>query len=269
MPDLLRPVTSLLGSALAGAHHLIVGLGLPPGPTWLLALVLLVVGLRLALLPLTVHGVRSAHAAAHARPHLAALQRSYGDLRRLSPDRLAAFHVERRAIQAEHGMSAWGCLPALAQLPLLLGLYHVVADLAAGRPVGALDGVLVSSAASASVLGVHLATRLDQALTRDPAQAAVVATLALVSAALSWATQRWFVLPTLDLSSMPAEMARVQHLMPTMAAVGVLVGAWVAPAGLLAYWVITNLWSLAQSAVIWRWWPTPGSPAAARGPRRG
>ena len=40
--------------------------------------------------------------------------------------------------------------------------------------------------------------------------------------------------------------------------------ALAAVAALLAYWACNSLWTLVQSAVIWRWFPTPGSPAAGR-----
>jgi len=42
----------------------------------------------------------------------------------------------------------------------------------------------------------------------------------------------------------------------------------VVPMALLAYWVCNGVWTLGQSAVIWRWFPTPGSPAAERRLRR-
>jgi YidC/Oxa1 family membrane protein insertase len=38
----------------------------------------------------------------------------------------------------------------------------------------------------------------------------------------------------------------------------------VVPVALLVYWVCSSTWTLAQSAAITRWWPTPGTPAAAR-----
>ena len=38
---------------------------------------------------------------------------------------------------------------------------------------------------------------------------------------------------------------------------------WLVPA-LLVYWACSGAWTLAQSAVITRWFPTPGTPAAAR-----
>jgi YidC/Oxa1 family membrane protein insertase len=59
-------------------------------------------------------------------------------------------------------------------------------------------------------------------------------------------------------------MATAQRMLPALSAVGVLVAGGVVPAALLVYWVCNSLWTLAQSAVIWRWFPTPGSPAASR-----
>jgi YidC/Oxa1 family membrane protein insertase len=59
-------------------------------------------------------------------------------------------------------------------------------------------------------------------------------------------------------------MASTQRLMPWLGAVGVLAAAWLVPAGLVVYWVANNAWSFAQQGLIWRFAPTPGSPAAAR-----
>ena len=41
---------------------------------------------------------------------------------------------------------------------------------------------------------------------------------------------------------------------------GMAVAAAVVPAALLVYWVLNATWTLGQSAVVWRFFPTPGSP---------
>ena len=38
----------------------------------------------------------------------------------------------------------------------------------------------------------------------------------------------------------------------------------VVPVALLGYWVLSSAWTLGQSAVVARWFATPGTPAAAR-----
>lgn len=57
---------------------------------------------------------------------------------------------------------------------------------------------------------------------------------------------------------------QIQHIMPALSAVGLLVAGAVAPVALLSYWVINYAWNLGQSAVVLRWFPTPGSEAAER-----
>jgi YidC/Oxa1 family membrane protein insertase len=59
-------------------------------------------------------------------------------------------------------------------------------------------------------------------------------------------------------------MTRAQQFMPALSALGLLVAGGVVPVALLVYWVCNALWTLGQSAVVWRWFPTPGSPAATR-----
>jgi YidC/Oxa1 family membrane protein insertase len=58
-------------------------------------------------------------------------------------------------------------------------------------------------------------------------------------------------------------MVSAQALMPMLSAIGLLVAGGFVPVALLAYWVCNGAWSLGQAAVIWRWWPTPGSAASA------
>ena len=43
---------------------------------------------------------------------------------------------ERRRISAEHGVSRLGGLPTLAQIPIWLSLYHLLAEVASQPPTG-------------------------------------------------------------------------------------------------------------------------------------
>ncbi|GAB49450.1 membrane protein insertase YidC [Mobilicoccus pelagius] len=262
MPDLLAPFAHAVAAALAGTHHVLVSTGLAPdaGLTWVLAIAGLVLAVRLLLLPVAIHSVRLARASALARPHLTAVRERYRG--RTDPASLRAQSEELRRVQAEHGVSRLGCLPVLLQLPVLFALYHVLADVAAGRTLGALDAALVASAGSAAVLGVHLADRAGALLT-SPGHFVVVAALALCSAGLGYATQRWFVLPNTSLEGMPAQLADVQRLLPVLSAAGLLVAAASVPAGLLVYWVASNAVTLVQQAVVTTWFPTPGTEAHA------
>ncbi len=55
--------------------------------------------------------------------------------------------------------------------------------------------------------------------------------------------------------------------MPLLSAIGLIVAGGVVPVALLAYWACNALWTLGQSAVIWRWFPTPGPRPPSGSPR--
>ncbi|GAA4726652.1 hypothetical protein GCM10023350_06760 [Nocardioides endophyticus] len=260
--SVLDPLSHALTGVIAAAYAGITALGADPaaGSTWVLCIAALVVVVRVAMLPLVIHGVRQAHAVARARPQLQALAQRYRNRR--DPDSLRAYSHERRRISAEHDVSPLGCLPVLVQVPIWLALYHLVADVAAGLPVGAVDAGLVASLGTATLMGVPLAAR--GYLGGGSAHLVVVAGLAASAALLSYVTQRFLVAPNTMLTDLPDAMTRVQQLMPAASAIGLLVAGGVVPAALLVYWVCNSVWTLGQSAIVWRWFPTPGSPAACR-----
>lgn len=214
------------------------------------------------MVPLVLHGVRVTHARARANPQLRELQRRYAGKRDV--ESLQRMRQDQRAIHAEHGVSTWSLAPALLQLPLVYALYRVVSDLASGHAVGALDVGLVASASAASVYGVHLTSRLGQVMHQSVTATAVLVALAVLAAALTFVTQRWFTLPMTDVSEQPGLLAAVQGALPWLAGAGVLAAAGFVPAGLLVYWVLNNAWTFAQQGLVWRFAPTPGSPAARR-----
>jgi YidC/Oxa1 family membrane protein insertase len=260
--SVLDPLSHALAAVVAAAHAGLTSLGADPasGTTWVLCIAAVVAMVRVALLPLAVHGVRLARASARARPQLQALDKRYRD--RKDPESIRAFMAERRRIAAEHKMSRLGCLPLLVQLPIWLALYHLVADVAAGAPVGAVNTELVASLGTATVLGVSLAQR--GYLGAGWTHLAVVAGLAGTAAILSYVTQKYLIAPNALLTDIPEVMARTQQMMPAISAIGLVVAGGVVPVALLVYWVCNAAWTLGQSAVVWHWFPTPGSPTATR-----
>ncbi|GAB3997913.1 YidC/Oxa1 family membrane protein insertase [Nocardioides marmoraquaticus] len=268
--SVLDPVTHALAAVLATAHSALSSAGLDPasGLTWGLALAAVVVVARLCVLPLVVLAVRSAHAAARARPDQEALARRYRGRR--DPDALREHLAERRRVAREHGVSRLGCLPALAQLPVWVGLFQLVSHAAAGLPTGLLDAALVASFGAATLAGVPLAS--SGYLGGGPTRLAVVAALAATAALLSYVTQRVFVAQnTLPLAvpdgarpALAEAMTSTQQLLPLASAAGLLLAGAVVPVALLVLWVAHQTWTLGWSAAVWRFAPTPGSPAAAR-----
>jgi YidC/Oxa1 family membrane protein insertase len=260
--SLLDPVSSLLAGIIAGAHHMLTSLGADPdsGATWVLCIAAVVVAVRLALLPLVVHSVRLAHGSARARPQMMELTSRFRGL--TDVENVRRFREERRAIAAEHELSRLGCLPLLLQVPVWMALYHLLVTVASGSTMGAMGQALVTSFDAATLLGSPLTE--SGYLGGGGTHLVVVGGLALLAAGLSYATLRFLVARNTSTDGVPQAMVSAQRMMPALSAVSLLVTGGVVPLALLVYWVCSQAWTFAQTAVIVRWFPTPGTPAAAR-----
>lgn len=94
------------------------------GPTnffaWALSVMFLVFTLRAILYKPFVRQIRTTRQMQELQPQIKALQKKYGKDRQ----RMA---LEMQKLQKEHGFNPiLGCLPMLAQIPVFLGLYHVL-----------------------------------------------------------------------------------------------------------------------------------------------
>jgi YidC/Oxa1 family membrane protein insertase len=222
-------------SALLLAWHRALETVLDPGggAGWTAAVVLLVVTLRLALLLPALRQLQATRRLRALGPQLAALR-----ARRLDREELAR---QTLALQRAHGAGPGATLlPVLVQLPVVLGLFLLLTQLARSTAgVGALDSSQVASFAAAELLGaplvatdgpmllgllaavglvLHLTARL--ALRRQPPEAGVATTLAGASL---------WVFP----------------VFPLLGALVVPV-----PVAVAVYWLTTNLWTLAQTELL-------------------
>ena len=246
MQDLFAPLTTLLGTVLALTHTAASALGPDGAVAWIIAIGLLTVTVRMALLPFAVAGARNARRSAAAAPAMRELTAKYAGKR--DSENLQRMMTERREIQREHGLSTLGCLPLLLQMPVLFSLYHLMMKVSGGTGVGALTALTLASATAASVGGVHLGSRL---LAGSTGQAAIVLGVALLAGFATFAAQRWFA-TTPTGAGTPDAMTNVQAVMPWLSLGGVVVGAFFVPAGLVLYWAFSNVWTLAQQALLRR-----------------
>lgn len=232
------------------------------GAAWVASLVLLVCTIRLLLLHPAWTAARSARRMAALRPRLAALKKEHGS----DP---AAYAAAVRRVQREEGVGAAGLLPVLAQLPVFLGLYHLLARFADPRSLGG-NGVFgpeqVSSFAHARLVDVPLAAAvaspstvldaLQQGLSTGDVLV-VVLPLLLVAAAATFANaliavrrQRASAPATED--AMATAMRQVGGAMVWVGPAGVLVGGLLfpVPLALIVYWVVNGTWTTVQTQLI-------------------
>ena len=163
-------------------------------------------------------------------------------------------------LQREHGISAFGgCLPALAQVPVFLGLLHVLLGFTAG---GA--GYVFGKADVASFLHARLFSAPLAAYVRMPAiqlaalgpvdrwqVAAVAIPLAALAALATYLTSR-----TALRRSPPADpqAAVVGRLTRYVLAAGALVGGilFAFPVVILLYWLTNNAWIATRQVLLHR-----------------
>src|ERR1700737_266363 len=87
---------------------------------WALDVMFLVFTLRAILYKPFVRQIRTTRQMQEMQPQIKALQKKYGKDRQ-------RFAMEMQKLQREHGVNpVLGCLPMLAQIPVFLGLYHVL-----------------------------------------------------------------------------------------------------------------------------------------------
>lgn len=103
---------------------------------WTASLFALVVSVRTLIAPVQIAQTRAARAAVAMRPELRRLREAYAE--RTDREAILTLRQRHKEIQEKHQYSAKaGCIPALVQVPVFLGLYQVLLRIA--RPKDGLD----------------------------------------------------------------------------------------------------------------------------------
>jgi YidC/Oxa1 family membrane protein insertase len=253
-------------SAILWFWHQAFGYLLGPGNgfAWALAVVFLVFTLRAVLFKPFVSQVRSMRKMQEFAPEIQKLKKKYGDDRQ----KMAA---EMQKLQAEHGVNpVGGCLPVLVQIPVFIGLFHVLRSFnrsglspeqnrqTANYVFSAVD---VQSFLDARLFGVPLS-----AFITEPAdllarygdisrwQIAMVAVpLTIVAGVLTHLTAKHSVARQnpAQLAANP-QAAMMNKLMVYLFPLGVVGGGPFFPLAILLYWLSNNLWTLAQQRVVYQ-----------------
>ena len=191
---------------------------------------------------------------------------------------------EMMKLQQEEGFNPLaGCLPIFIQIPVFIGLFHVLRHLAAAASTAyqfAHPGRLTLysftrsetlSAANAKLFGAPLAGRLNrrQSPTRRPwwcreDRRLVIVILVLLSAAATLVTQ---VLARRGQTTAPdGTAATVQMMLLVIVPLSTLASGLFFPLGVLLYWFTSNAWTTGQQIYINRPHPTP--PPSTEPPHR-
>jgi YidC/Oxa1 family membrane protein insertase len=236
------------------------------GIAWALSVVMLVVTIRVLLFRLFVKQVKSQRAMQEIQPEIQKLRKQYGADKQ-------GFSQAMMALQKERGVNPLaGCLPILPQIPIFIGLFHVLRRIAPGKAgLYSWDDALTNQAAVAKLFGAPIASSFNMV---EPKQSQILALtdgsytnirivamiLIIIMCFTTFYTQK-----QIQKRSGPVEgqAATVQKLLLYGMPISLFVSGFLFPILVLLYWTTNNLWTLGQQFYILKKLPPPGPPRAA------
>ncbi|MGC5026644.1 MULTISPECIES: membrane protein insertase YidC [unclassified Tsukamurella] len=263
-------------SAVLWAWHRVFGavLGADNGVAWALSVIFLVFTVRALLLWPGIVSARTGRRLQKLRPQLDALRRKHGkDNQKLA--------LETQKLQREHGVRPLlGCLPALVQIPVFFGLYHVLRSFnRTGTGLGQLgltpeqnattanylfSAHDVQSFLSARLFGAPISVSMSSSDTvlASFAQfggvpsiasiAAVAIPLMLIACLATHVNARFSLSHQITDPGNALQADVMRKLMLWVMPVGSIVAGPVLPVAILLYWVSNNLWTYGQQHLTHR-----------------
>jgi len=230
--NVLQPLIDVFESVLKFFHDS-VGLG------WGLSIIALTVCVRTLLVPLTVKQLKSTRAIQRIAPEMKAVSEKYKD----DPQRK---QQETMALYKEHKVNPFGsCLPLLAQMPVFISLFYMLRrDLR--------EDICGQTAKACGDIG-HAERFLFVPDITGKATGLVLITLLVLYVGSQ-------LVSSLLIQATPDRNQRLLLLGMPVLFVPFIIGF---PAGLMVYWITTNLWTIGQGALVRRTSPPivrPGEP---------
>jgi YidC/Oxa1 family membrane protein insertase len=237
--------------------------------SWILAIVFLVLTVRAVLFPVFVKQIKSQRAMQSLQPKVKELQEKHkGDRETLQKELMELYRKEK-------ANPLMGCLPMFLQIPVFLGLFHVLKHLKPTMParLQTLYGWTAGqfeSASHAKLFGAPISARfLSPQVELDPLNASqtnvkiVAVVLIAIMIATTFMTSRQMILKT-GWSEDP-QQKMIQRLMLYGVPATLLFSGGAFPLGVVIYWVTTNLFSLGQQFWVLRKYPPPPNAKKATG----
>ncbi len=214
LAGILTPLEDLLTWALTHLHETV-------GLTWAWSIVALTVIVRMLLVPLTVKQIHSMqNLQAHA-PEMKAIQQRWKHDKQRQNQELMAFYKENQINPAS------SCLPIIAQIPIFIGLFFVLRDF---------KDEILPLFPNADLEWLNLVNIIEN--TKEG-----WGPLLIVAYAVSQLTSTYLMSTTMQ----PAQ--RVLMLILPIAFIPFVLNF---PAGLMLYWLTTNLWTTGQGLITRR-----------------
>ena len=227
-----------------GLKPILVGIHDTLGVGWGMSIVLLTVIVRAAMAPLTVKQFKSMRAMAAVAPQLKKLQAKHKDDKQKQQQEIMKFYAENKINPFA------SCLPLLAQFPFFIGLYYLLqSDLRreiCGKAAEA-AGMVVTAGVKPPPCGKVPGTGNAEHFLFIPDLTAGATGLVLATLMILYVGSQ--LLSTLLTPSTPdRNQQMLMYGLPLVFAIFILLYEF--PAGLLVYWITTNLWTVGQGYLL-------------------
>ena len=224
LAGILTPIEDLLTAVLEWLHSSV-------GLTWAWSIVALTVIVRMLLVPLTVRQIHSMqNLQAHA-PEMKAIQQRWKHDRQRQNEELMKFYRENKINPAA------SCLPIVAQIPIFIALFFVLRDF---------EKEIFPQYPQSSLEWLNLVS-----ITED--------------VHIGWGPLLLAIYVASQLSSsylMSATMQKAQRILLMALPIVFIPFILNFPAGLMIYWLTTNLWTTGQGLITRKLIPRPAHGAA-------
>ena len=234
---------------------------------WALSVMFLVFTLRALLYKPFVRQIRTTRQMQELQPQIKALQKKYGKDRQ----RMA---LEMQKLQREHGFNPiLGCLPMLAQIPVFIGLYHVLRSF--NRTTGGFGQPHLSVAQNrltgnyvftptdvghfldANLFGAPIGAFMTQRTGLDafthfsrPAVIAVGLPVMILAGVATYFNSRASVARQSPEAAANPQTAMMNKLALYVFPLGVVVGGPFLPLAIILYWFANNIWTFGQQHYV-------------------
>jgi YidC/Oxa1 family membrane protein insertase len=229
--------------------------------SWVLGIVFLVLTVRGILFPVFVRQIKSQRAMQALQPKVKALQEKHkGDRETMQKELMELYRSEK-------ANPLMGCLPMFLQVPVFLGLFHVLRHLKPTMPesmktlygwtIGQFDSASHANLFGAPIAASFRSTPHELSLLGANGTTVKVVAAILIAAMIgtTFLTSRQMILKTGWAEDPQQRM--VQRLMLYGVPFSLLISGALFPIGVVIYWVTTNLFSLGQQMWVLRQYPPP------------
>jgi YidC/Oxa1 family membrane protein insertase len=244
--NIFQPLIDVFEAVLKFFHNSV-------GVSWGWSIVLLTVAVRAVLIPLFVKQFHSMQRLQQLQPEMKAIQAKYKEDKERQQQEMMRFYRENKV------NPLGSCLPLVAQLPVFISLFYMLrkslrVDICPHRQPHLASGLIDTAHLRPCGVG-HGAGFLFIGDLTNKATGITLVVLLLLYVGSQMASSLLMASPTMDQTQ-----RRIMIFMPL-----VFVIIFIRyPAGLLVYWITTNLWTMGQQYVIRRRiGPTQAAPVTA------